>query len=119
MKKTTLYYIFTFGIGYLIAKKKAKKVASTINTELTVTNKVPFNIDVLIDAIGGKQNYVSNTATINSIKIKVKDISKVNKDKIKSLGAKGVMSGEDQVTCLFGDFSKKLSDLLNEKNINN
>ena len=114
MKKTTWYYIITLGIGYLIAKNKAKKIANTTNDKLTVTEKVPFEVTKIMDAIGGKQNYVSNTATINSIKIKVKDVSIVNKQAIKDMGAKGTMLSEDTVTCLFGDYSQKLSELINQ-----
>lgn len=114
MKKTTLYYIFTFGIGYLIAKKKAKKIASTTNTELTVTNSVPFEVTEIITAIGGEQNYLGNTATINSIKIEVKDIELIDKEKIKKMGALGVSLSQDSIRCLFGDYSKKLGSLLND-----
>ncbi len=114
MKKTTWYYICTFGIGYLIAKKKAKKKATEVNKELTVSEKVPFEVQKFIDAIGGKENYIENTATINSIKIKVKDVNKVNKEEIKKIGAKGIMVGQDNITCLFGDYSKKLSELINK-----
>lgn len=113
MKKTTIYYICTFGIGYLIAKNKAKKTANVVNDKLIVTEKVPFDINKLIQAIGGETNYVSNNATINSIKIKVKDLNLVDKDTIKKLGAKGTMIGDMEITCLFGDFSKKLSEMIN------
>lgn len=119
MKKTTFYYIATFGIGYLVAKKKAKKIAETVNTELTITKEVPFEVNNIIDAIGGINNYVSNTATLNSIKIEVKDIELINKDKIKKMGAKGTILGDNNVTCLFGDYSKTLSSLINETYHNN
>lgn len=114
MKKMTWYYICTFGIGYLIAKKKAKKIANQTNTELTVSDKVPFDVLTILEAIGGQDNYVSNTATISSIKIEVKDIKLIDKEKIKKMGAKGTIQGQNNVTCLFGDYSKKLSELINQ-----
>lgn len=114
MKKTTFYYVITLGIGYLIAKKKAKKIVETVNTELTVTKEIPFDVSNIIEAIGGIDNYVSNTATLNSIKIEVNDIELINKDKIKKMGAKGTILGDNNVTCLFGDYSKALSTMINE-----
>lgn len=114
MKKITWYYICTFGIGYLVAKKKAKKIATTVNSELTVTNEVPFKVKEIIDAVGGVDNYLFNTTTINSIKIGVKDIELVDKEKIKKMGAVGVNLNQDSIRCLFGDFSKKLGQMLDE-----
>lgn len=119
MKKITWYYICTFGIGYLIAKKKAKKIAETINTELTVSNDVPFEVKEIIEAIGGIDNYICNTTTINSIKIEVKDIELINKEKIKDIGAVGVSLSQESIRCLFGDFSKKLGQMLDEAYPNN
>ncbi len=117
MKKTTWYYVLTLGIGYLIAKRKAKKIATTVNTELTVSDDIPFEVNEIIEAIGGVKNYISNTASLNSIKFKVKNIELVDKDRIKKMGAKGVMMSDENVTCLFGDYSKKLSSLINESKL--
>ncbi|MDE5766942.1 MAG: PTS transporter subunit EIIB [Malacoplasma sp.] len=117
MKKTTWYYILTFGIGYLIAKRKAKKIATNVNTELTVSEKIPFEVNEIIEAIGGLENYISNTASLNSIKFNVKNIELVDKERIKKMGAKGVMMSDETVTCLFGDYSKKLSTLINDSNL--
>ena len=114
MKKTTWYYVLTLGIGYLVAKRKAKKIATNINKELTITEKVPFEVTEIIEAIGGIDNYISNTASLNSIKFKVKDIELIDKERIKKMGAKGVMTGDENVTCLFGDYSKKLASLIEE-----
>lgn len=114
MKKITWYYILTFGIGYLIAKKKAKKQINSTNTELTVSNDVPFEVLKFFEVIGGKENYISNSATISSIKVEVKNIDLINKEEIKKMGAKGIIVGEKNVTCLFGDYSKKLSEMINK-----
>lgn len=112
--KIRLYYIFTLGIGYLIAKKKAKVIASQINDELTVSEKIPFDTSKLIELLGGKENIKKIDATLNSLKVEVDDIEKINQKEIKLLGAKGTILSENGVTCLFGDYSKKLSEVLNE-----
>lgn len=108
-----LFYIFTFGIGYLVLKNKAKKQALITNTELTVTNTIPIDINQFINYVGGSDNIENTTASINSIKVHVKNTSVVDTDAIKKIGAKGVMLSEQCVTCLFGDFSKELSKTIN------
>lgn len=113
--KLRLYYIFTFGIGYLKAKKQAKIQATTVNEELTVSEKIPFDLNKLIELLGGLENITKVDATINSLKVNVKEIEKINQKEIKILGAKGTLLFEDGVTCLFGDYSKKLSELINEQ----
>lgn len=117
MKKVKLYYFLTLGIGYLIAKNKAKKLSTTTNDKLTISDNIPFEVMNLIEAIGGKNNFIECNSTINSLKIVLRDVSKVNKEKIKSIGAKGIMVSENYITCIFGDYSKKLASLLQE-NIN-
>lgn len=114
MRKRSLYalYIFTFGIAYFVIKKKAKDRANLVNDELIVSDEVPFEMEKFYNCLGGKENITSCDANINSIKIFVKDIEKINQTEIKKLGAKGSMLSENCVTCLFGDYSKKLDELL-------
>lgn len=110
-----MFYIFTFGFGYLYLKNKAKKHANVINDELTVTKKVMIDIDKFIELLGGQKNIINTTSSINSIKVFVSDIEKINQDEIKKLGAKGTILSEGCITCLFGDFSQELSKQMNEK----
>lgn len=114
MKKTSLImlYIFTFGIAYFVLKAKAKKHAITVNNELTLSYDIPFKLEDFYSSVGGKENITNIEANINSIKVFVNDIEKVNQDSIKKLGAKGSMLSENCVTCLFGDYSKKLDEVL-------
>lgn len=114
MKKTKLIflYVFTFGIAYFVIKAKAKKHATIVNNELTLSYDIPFEINDFYNSVGGKENITSAEANINSIKVFVKDIEKVSQDNIKKLGAKGSMLSENCITCLFGDYSKKLDEVL-------
>lgn len=109
-----MFYIFTFGIGYFVVKNKAKKHANTVNEELTVTKKVMIDINKFVETLGGKENISNTTSSINSIKVFVNDIEKVNQDEIKKLGAKGTILSEGCITCLFGDFSQELSKEMNK-----
>lgn len=110
--KIYLFYIITFGIGYFILKSKAKKKANVTNEQLTTTNKIPFKLEDFFDALGGKDNIVKSSATINSIKIVVNNIELIKQDDLKKMGSKGQILSEDAITCLFGDFSQSLNSLI-------
>lgn len=110
--KIKLFYIFTFGIGYLLAKKKAEKVANTINDQILTTKSVDFEISNLAYALGKCENIVEINSTISNLKVRVKDIKKVNVEKIKKLGAVGTLINIDVITILFGDNSEYVAELL-------
>lgn len=109
------FYIATFGIGYFYLKHKAKNKAKQVNDQLTVTDKLLIDLDQFINCLGGIDNVIDSEATINSIKIHLKNIKDVDCNKIKELGAKGTMISDGYLTCLFGDFAKILSVELNKK----
>lgn len=115
MKQSTkikLFYIFTLGIGYLLAKKKAKNVVNMTNDEILTSKKIDFNISDLVFALGQSQNIVEINSTISNLKVKVKDIKLVNVEEIKKLGALGTLINIDVITILFGDNSEYVAELL-------
>lgn len=111
--KIYLFYIFTFGIGYFILKSKAKKQANSTNDKLITTNKIPFELEDFFSALGGKNNIIKSSATISSIKIIVNNIELIKQDDLEKMGSKGQILSEDAITCLFGDFSQSLNELIN------
>lgn len=115
MKQSTkikLFYIFTLGIGYLLAKKKAKNVVNMTNDQILTSKKIDFNISDLVSALGQCQNIVEINSTISNLKVKVKDIKLVNVEEIKKLGALGTLINIDVITILFGDNSEYVAELL-------
>lgn len=115
MKQSTkikLFYIFTLGIGYLLAKKKAKNVVNMTNDQILTSKKIDFNISDLVSALGQSQNIVEINSTISNLKVKVKDIKLVNVEEIKKLGALGTLINIDVITILFGDNSEYVGELL-------
>ncbi len=115
MKQSTkikLFYIFTLGIGYLLAKKKAKNVVNMTNDQILTSKKIDFNISDLVSALGESQNIVEINSTISNLKVKVKDIKSVNVEEIKKLGAIGTLINIDVITILFGDNSEYVGELL-------
>lgn len=118
MKQSTklmLFIICSLGIGYLIAKRKAKKIQAQTNEEISTTTAIKFNIDKLINALGGTNNIVNVESTISNLKITLKDIKSINQKEIKSLGAKGSFLNENRITILFGDTSKDIASKINKK----
>ena len=114
MKKTTWFYILTLGIGYLVAKNKAKKQVENVNTELKVSHEIDFPIDQLIKYLGDYNNIVGVDATMNNLKVNLNSLSLVNLEEIKKLGAKGTFSSNKQLTILFGDNSQAIANELKQ-----
>jgi phosphotransferase system IIB component len=107
--------IITFGILYFYAKHKAKQQLTTTNSDLTYSTKINFNIDELVDNLGGLDNVIDCNATISSLKITIKNINAINKDNITKLGAKGIMINNNQVIILFGDNAMTIDKMLKQK----
>lgn len=114
-RKMWVYIIITFGIGYLIAKRKAKSIQGKTNEEIATTTADNFNIDKLITALGGSNNIVAVQSTISNLKITLNDIKAINQSVIKSLGAKGSFLNENKITILFGDTSKDIANKIINK----
>lgn len=68
------------------------------NNSNEITEKAP---DVLA-ALGGEENLVSVDACITRLRVEVKDKSKVDKAKLKALGAAGVMEVGKGIQAIFG-----------------
>ncbi len=117
MKKWQLwvFYICTFGIGYFYIKNKAKKVAEEQKEEIEVAKEVPFEIQNLLDLLGGLDNVKKTDSTISTFKVELKEVNLVKIDEIKKLGnAKGVMKSGNKVSIVFGDYSKTLDSFIKD-----
>lgn len=79
---------------------------------LKVSNKFGFDISLLIEALGNAGNITSVEASLSSLKVMVKDKQLVNQEKIKSLGAKGLMISGQKVSIIFGDNSNAVKEAL-------
>ncbi|WP_280769520.1 glucose-specific PTS transporter subunit IIBC [Salipaludibacillus daqingensis] len=69
------------------------------NTEL------PFEV---LKAFGGKENLTYLDACITRLRISVEDVSKVDKDRLKKLGASGVMQIDKNIQAIFGPRSETI-----------
>lgn len=67
-------------------------------------NKKDFHIEAnkLVDYLGGKDNIINMEVNMSRFKVTVKDVTKVNKDAIQKLGAKGIVEIDNQLKIILG-----------------
>ncbi|NMM63184.1 PTS transporter subunit EIIC [Clostridium sp. P21] len=64
----------------------------------------------VLKAIGGKDNIEGLDACITRLRLTLKDISKVDKDTLKALGAAGVLIAGNSVQAIFGTEAERIKD---------
>lgn len=65
-------------------------------------DEIVQNAPEVLAALGGEENAVSIDACITRLRVEVKDKSKVDKDKLKALGAVGVVEVGNGIQAIFG-----------------
>ena len=68
----------------------------------------------LVRAFGGRNNIASLDACITRLRVKLHDVTKANPDKLKALGAAGVVVVGDGVQAIFGTQSENLKTEMQE-----
>ena len=81
------------------------------SVEVFETTEIAAN---LVNAFGGKENITNLDACITRLRISVKNKDLVNKDKLKQLGASGVIVVEGGVQAIFGTKSDNLRTEMEE-----
>ena len=73
-------------------------------------NKKEVKIDVnkLVEYLGGKDNIVKSEVNLSRFIVTLNDITKVNKEAIIDLGAKGIVELDNQLKIILGPNSKQL-----------
>jgi len=79
-------------------------------------SKRDFNIEAnkLIGYLGGKENIINAECNMSRFKVILHDISKVDKDAIQRLGAKGVVEIDNQLKIIFGSNAKVLKKYIDD-----
>ena len=75
-----------------------KEAPNKANGKDDIVHKAPE----VLAALGGEENAVSIDACITRLRVEVKDKSKVDKDKLKALGAVGVVEVGNGIQAIFG-----------------
>jgi len=79
-------------------------------------SKRDFNIEAnkLIGYLGGKDNIINAECNMSRFKVILHDVSKVDKDAIQRLGAKGVVEIDNQLKIVFGKDARQLKKYIDE-----
>ncbi|MGL4914094.1 MAG: glucose-specific PTS transporter subunit IIBC [Romboutsia sp.] len=108
--------VYYFGFKFLITKFNLKTPGREDDTEsesnVTLSNsELAFGI---LEALGNKENIKSLDACITRLRVAVNDINKVDQEKLKSLGAAGVMVIGNNIQAIYGPKSDTLKSEINE-----
>lgn len=86
---------------------------SLIIKKLTSHNFV-VETNKLVAYLGGKENIVDAESNVSRLKVTLRDVSKVNKDGIQKLGAKGIVEIDNQLKIIFGTHAIGLKKYIKE-----
>ena len=74
--------------------------------------KLQFN--KLVECLGGKDNIIETEIEMSRFKVTLNDISKVNKEAIQKMGAKGIVEIDNQLKIILGPNAKTLLKYIEE-----
>lgn len=79
-------------------------------------NKKDIKLDMnkLVTYLGGKDNIIKAETHLSRFIVTLKDVSKVNKDAIISLGAQGIVEMDNQLKIILGANSKNIKKYIDE-----
>ncbi|MFC4320405.1 glucose-specific PTS transporter subunit IIBC [Litchfieldia salsa] len=108
--------IYYFGFRFAIRKFNLKTPGREDVEEGAVANKgqvseLPFNV---LQAMGGKANISHLDACITRLRVSVNDIKSVDKNRLKQLGASGVLEIGNNIQAIFGPKSDTLKSQIKD-----
>ena len=109
-----MYYgIFTFAIRRFNLLTPGREVESETAKAARSAGGDSFALQ-LVRAFGGRANIASLDACITRLRVKLNDVAKASVDKLKALGAAGVVVVGDGVQAIFGTQSENLKTEMQE-----
>jgi glucose-like phosphotransferase system IIB component len=87
-----------------------------ISLVIVKLNHKNFNLEVnkLVGYLGGKDNILDTEVNMSRFKVTLKDVTKVDKEGIQKLGAKGIVEIDNQLKIIFGPDARALKKYINE-----
>ena len=107
------YGVFTFAIRRFNLLTPGREVESEAAKAARSASGDSFALQ-LVRAFGGRSNIASLDACITRLRVQLKDVTKANADKLKALGASGVVMVGDGVQAIFGTQSENLKTEMQE-----
>lgn len=75
---------------------------------------VKLDMNKLVELLGGKNNILDTEVNLSRFIVTLEDTSKVDKDAIIDLGAKGIVEMDNQLKIILGPNSKQLKKYIDE-----
>ena len=111
---SVIYYVgFRFMIRKFDLKTPGREDENEESASLSNLEEGHLANEILI-ALGNKENLKSLDACITRLRVQVKNINNVDKERLKELGAAGVMVVGDNIQAIFGTKSDTLKSEINE-----
>ncbi len=110
---SALYY---FSFRFLIKAFDVATPGREAGEEVKVVTKETLKetSEGVLIALGGRENIDELDACITRLRVSVKDVSKVDKEKIKALGATGVLEVQGGVQAIFGAMADPIKQRIND-----
>ncbi|WP_050607748.1 glucose-specific PTS transporter subunit IIBC [Clostridium niameyense] len=108
--------IYYFGFRFAIRKWNLKtpgREDDIGSEEVNYASSGSLAANVL-EALGGRENLANLDACITRLRVSVNDIKKVDKDRLKKLGASGVMEVGNNIQAIFGPKSDQLKEQIKD-----
>ena len=79
-------------------------------------NKKDFKIELnkLVEYLGGKENIIDTEVNMSRFKVTLNDLTKVKKDAIMKLGARGIVEIDNQLKIILGSNAKQLKKYIDD-----
>ncbi|PGX73951.1 PTS glucose transporter subunit IICBA [Priestia megaterium] len=108
---SVIYYVgFRFAIRKFDLKTPGREDTNSPNVTQTNSEesvKLPHSV---LEALGGQANITHLDACITRLRVSVNDVKKVDKEKLKNLGAAGVLEVGNNIQAIFGPKSDQLKE---------
>jgi PTS system D-glucosamine-specific IIC component len=102
------YFGFRFAIRKFDLKTPGRELEEVEDEVQTGNNKAGDLAANILDAMGGKKNIAHLDACITRLRVSVNDIKDVDKNRLKKLGAAGVLEVGNNIQAIFGPRSETI-----------
>lgn len=105
-----------FDSAHLIQYAIIAVVLIILSLVIVKLNHKNFNLEInkLVQYLGGKDNILDTKVNMSRFIVTLKDISKVDKESIQKLGAKGIVEIDNQLKIIFGSDARTLKKYISE-----
>jgi glucose PTS system EIICB or EIICBA component len=102
------YFAFRFAIKHFNFATPGREDETVVAEAMPLPTGAMAMAEDLVRSFGGRSNITNLDACITRLRIAVKDMGKVNKGRLKALGATGVLAIGDNAQAIFGTRSENL-----------